>query len=224
MWSAQTSPIRLGPIRASIPLSSGGIAPLTSRWQASISFSTGAQDILQEEGVAALAVNHIAKRAGLSTMGVYSYFGGKEQVCDRLHITGFRDLAAAVSKARYEGDPEAAVVGSTRIFVDFYKRNTNRYALMFGMGATGCSPSKQTRRAAQESFAVAAGLVQPVKGEAACDDPSAQRAASALVYQSWACTHGFIAIKEHSDIISGGEWDKLAIESERQLIRGRMQG
>ena len=48
-----------------------------------------AGEILHEEGVGALSVRHIAKRAGISTMGVYSYFGGKDQVCEQLYIAAF---------------------------------------------------------------------------------------------------------------------------------------
>lgn len=180
-----------------------------------------AQEILQEEGVEALSVRNIAKRAGLSTMGVYSYFGGKEQVCDQLYIAGFRDLADAVSKARAKQDPEAIVVESTRIYVDFYKRNTNRYALMFGMGGTDYTPGPEARRAARESFAVAVGLVEPVTQEDTRADHDAQSDARALAYQAWASTHGFIAIRQHTETLGECEWEALVLESVRQLIRGR---
>ncbi|MDJ0642142.1 MAG: TetR/AcrR family transcriptional regulator [Erythrobacter sp.] len=174
-----------------------------------------AQAILREEGVEALSVRHIAKRAGLSTMGVYSYFGGKDQVCEQLYIAGFRDLAAAVSRGQSEQDPEAVIIESTKTYLDFYKHNTNRYALMFGMGATDYSPGEEAKRAARESFAVAIGIVQPLTA-----DSPPKEDARRLALQIWASTHGFIAIKPHASGLSEAEWEALVIDSARQLIRG----
>ena len=45
-----------------------------------------ASAILREQGVEALTVRNIAARAGLSTMGVYSHFGGKDQVCEAFFL------------------------------------------------------------------------------------------------------------------------------------------
>jgi len=178
-----------------------------------------AQGILQEEGVEALSVRNIAKRAGLSTMGVYSYFGGKDQVCEELYIAGFRDLASAVSRARTGEDPEAVVVESTRNYLEFYQHNENRYALMFGMNASDYTPGEAARRAARESFEVAIGLVQPLT-----EDLNTTSEAERLALQIWASTHGFIAIKPHASGIDEGAWQELVIESTRQLIRGQASG
>ncbi len=175
-----------------------------------------ARDILREEGHEALSVRHIAKRAGLSTMGVYSYFGGKDQVCEQLYIEGFRDLAAAVSRSGSGEDPEAAVIKSTTAYLDFYRRNTNRYALMFGMGATDYSPGEAAKRSARESFAVAISTVQPL-----ISDENAQEEARRLAFQTWASTHGFIAIKPHAAGMSEAEWEEMVLGSVRQLVRGR---
>ena len=125
-------------------------------------------------------------------------------------------MAAAVSKARSENDPEAVLIESTRIYLDFYKRNKNRYALMFGMGASAYSPGEEAKKAARESFAVAVGIVQPVTNEDAASD-----AARRLAFQAWASTHGFIAIKPHAAGLSETEWSELVIDSVRQLVRGR---
>lgn len=178
-----------------------------------------ARDILREEGHEALSVRHIAKRAGLSTMGVYSYFGGKDQVFEQLYIEGFRDLATAVSNAGTDKDPEAAVIKSTTAYLDFYRRNTNRYALMFGMGATDYSPGEEAKRVARESFAVATSTVQPLVG-----NENAQDEARRLAFQTWANTHGFIAIKQHAAGMSEAEWEQMVLDSVRQLVRGRVSG
>lgn len=164
-------------------------------------------------------MRNIAKRASLSTMGVYSYFGGKDQVCEELYIAGFRDLATAVGKARAHKDPESVVVESTRNYLEFYQHNENRYALMFGMGASDYTPGEAARRVARESFEVAIGLVQPLT-----EDLNTSSEAERLALQIWASTHGFIAIKPHASGIDEGAWQELVIESTRQLIRGQVNG
>ena len=178
-----------------------------------------ARGILQEAGVEALSVRNIAKQAGLSTMGVYSYFGGKHQVCEELYIAGFRDLATAVARARTDADPESVVVESTRHYLEFYQHNENRYALMFGMDASDYTPGEAAKRAARESFEVAIGLVQPLT-----EDLNTTSEAERLALQIWASTHGFIAIKPHASGIDEAAWQELVIESARQLIRGQATG
>ena len=52
-----------------------------------------AHDLLATEGAGALTVRRIAAAAGMSTMNVYSRFGGKDGVLDELFVDGFRRLA-----------------------------------------------------------------------------------------------------------------------------------
>ena len=48
-----------------------------------------AADLLASEGPEALTVRRIAATAGCSTMGLYSRFGGKDGVVERLWLDGF---------------------------------------------------------------------------------------------------------------------------------------
>ena len=58
-----------------------------------------ASTLLAAEGPEALTVRRIAAEAGVSTMGVYSRFGGKEGVIDALLRDGFQALADAMAAA-----------------------------------------------------------------------------------------------------------------------------
>ncbi|MGZ4674264.1 MAG: TetR/AcrR family transcriptional regulator, partial [Ilumatobacteraceae bacterium] len=51
-----------------------------------------ASDLLATEGPAALTVRRIATAAGVSTMNVYSRFGGKDGVVEHLFVEGFHRL------------------------------------------------------------------------------------------------------------------------------------
>ena len=76
-----------------------------------------ASTLLAKEGPAALTVRRIAAEAGVSTMGVYSRFGGKDGVVDALLREGFDDLSAAMDAVRPDrrsaGRPAAAAARPT---------------------------------------------------------------------------------------------------------------
>ena len=59
-----------------------------------------ASDLLATEGPGALTVRRIANAAGVSTMNVYSRFGGKDGVVEQLFIEGFTRLGAGMSDGR----------------------------------------------------------------------------------------------------------------------------
>ena len=57
---------------------------------------TAAHRLLAEDGPEALTVRRIAGEAGMSTMNVYSRFGGKDGVIDELYADGYRRLVADI--------------------------------------------------------------------------------------------------------------------------------
>src|SRR5215213_5805048 len=63
-----------------------------------------AHDLLAREGAAALTVRRIAAAAGVSTMNVYSRFGGKDGVLDALLIEGFEKLTEVINEAHASPD------------------------------------------------------------------------------------------------------------------------
>src|ERR1700750_1948078 len=66
-----------------------------------------AHDLLANEGPAALSVRRIAAAAGMSTMNLYSRFGGKDGVLDELFIDGFRRMSEEMGDAPVSDDPIA---------------------------------------------------------------------------------------------------------------------
>ena len=86
-----TAPVRYGEhvmSRRPPPARRRRRAPTTTRE----ALLAAAHDLLATEGPAALTVRRIAAAAGMSTMNVYSRFGGKDGVLDELFIDGFRRL------------------------------------------------------------------------------------------------------------------------------------
>src|SRR4051794_4316776 len=64
-----------------------------------------AHDLLATEGPGALTVRRIAAAAGMSTMNVYSRFGGKDGVLDELFVDGFRRLGETMRASPQSDDP-----------------------------------------------------------------------------------------------------------------------
>ena len=57
-----------------------------------------AQEVLEKEGPGAMTVRAIASRAGISTMAVYSRFGGKAKILEALFRRGFELLREELEK------------------------------------------------------------------------------------------------------------------------------
>jgi AcrR family transcriptional regulator len=91
-----------------------------------------AHRLLIAEGLEALTVRRIAAEAGMSTMNVYSRFGGKDGVLDVLYRDGFRRLlealdAVPVTRDDYEGEMLACALAYRR----FALENPQYYDIMF---------------------------------------------------------------------------------------------
>ena len=85
-----------------------------------------AHDLLATEGPAALTVRRIAAAAGVSTMNVYSRFGGKDGVLDELFVDGFRRLADEMVDAPTTDDPLADLGSAARAYRRVRPRATPR--------------------------------------------------------------------------------------------------
>src|SRR5687767_9518288 len=89
-----------------------------------------ASDVLAAEGATALTVRRIAAEAGVSTMNVYSRFGGKDGIVEHLFIEGFSRLRDAQDVGVTDDpmdDLRRVGVGYRRFALD----NPTYYAVMF---------------------------------------------------------------------------------------------
>ena len=68
---------------------------------------TAAHRLLAEDGPEALTVRRIAGEAGMSTMNVYSRFGGKDGVIDELYADGYRRLVTEIDSVPETDDVPA---------------------------------------------------------------------------------------------------------------------
>lgn len=150
-----------------------------------------AGDLLAAEGPAALTVRRIANAAGVSTMNVYSRFGGKDGVVEHLFVEGFRLLGEAMSARPDTDDPLADLRNCGLGYRQFAIDNETLYSVMFDRVVPDFVPSIEAQVLAGATLgllakrlerAMTAGLLRPA-------DPLQT---AAVV---WATCHGLVSLE-----------------------------
>src|SRR6187200_1133471 len=119
-----------------------------------------AHRLLAEDGPSALTVRRLAAAAGVSTMNVYSRFGGKDGVIEELFVDGFRRLSAQMAHAPATDDPFADLSACRDGYRRFALENPTYYAVMFDRVFPDFAPSERAERAAIEALGGLAARVQ----------------------------------------------------------------
>tara|TARA_R110001599_G_scaffold353465_1_gene593134 strand:- start:51771 stop:52394 length:624 start_codon:yes stop_codon:yes gene_type:complete len=91
-----------------------------------------AEQILQEEGLAALSVRRVAREIGVVPSAVYNHFENREALLAAVAADGYHHLEKLVGKL--EGsttEPELLLRQMARGYLQFAAENPNLYRLMF---------------------------------------------------------------------------------------------
>ena len=133
--------------------------------------------MLEKEGLEALTLREVARRAGVSHSAPYRHFTEREALLAALAAEGFERLGAAQRKAAEAGGLRA--MGEA--YVTFALENPQRFRLMFG-GQISIARHARLREVATSTFA---GL----SGALSARLPEAQGARDASI-AAWALVHG----------------------------------
>ncbi len=150
-----------------------------------------AANLLASEGPEALTVRRIAATAGCSTMGLYSRFGGKDGVVERLWLDGFSRLRAAVEALPVTDDPlhDLEQIGVT------YRRwaldNATTYGIMFNRSVPDFAPSAEAMEVSIGTFFLVVDAVR--RAQANGHFPEAEPEDIAQVI--WAMAHGSVSLE-----------------------------
>ena len=143
--------------------------------QAALIQSAG--DILEKEGVEALSLREVARRAGVSHSAPYRHFAEREALLAALAAEGFGMLAQAQQAAAASG----GLRGMGEAYVQFALAHPQRFRLMFG-GQISIAKHAQLREVATKTFT---GL----SGALSAGVPEAKGARDASI-AAWALVHG----------------------------------
>jgi AcrR family transcriptional regulator len=178
-----------------------------------------AHRLLAEDGPEALTVRRIAGEAGMSTMNVYSRFGGKDGVIDELYTDGYRRLVAAIDAVPVTDDVVDDLMTIAHTYRDFAKSNPTYYGIMFRSAVPGYTPSPDAVAVALGGLS---GFVTRVRRGQAMDqiinpdgcDP--QNIAAWL----WATCHGTVSLELDGIANEFVSWESIFVNGMRTAIRG----
>lgn len=143
--------------------------------------------VLEEEGLEALSLREVARRAGVSTAAPYHHFADKQALLVALAIDGFDDLEAALSRATKRAPTARARLQAVADgYLRFAKQRPAVYQLMFSpllAEARGAGPLFE---ASQRALSVLRGAV--LSGNKGADGVD--------VLLAWALGHGVASLAE----------------------------
>ena len=175
-----------------------------------------ARRLLADGGLDQVTMRSVAIGAGVSTMNVYSRFGGKEGLLDVLYREGFEALGAEL-----EAVDEPDLPAQLRSFAAAYRRfaleHPARYELMFGGEGRGFSPSEASSAVARQVLATFAERIAAASagGEIAYP-PGTDPVQIAAVF--WAMCHGALVFETGSVADTLLDWSAVSAAGVDALI------
>ena len=152
-----------------------------------------ASELFLEGGTLALSVRAISKRAGVSTIGIYSHFKGKQGILDELYIEGFEKVFAAMDILKTAKRPRETILQGVKGYLEVADKYEAHYRLIFGESDAGYSPSEEARVMAEKAFKKLVDISSLILTE---DTKVAEKQRIAL--EIWAFEHGYVSLKHHS--------------------------
>jgi len=142
-----------------------------------------AQEILEDDGLTALSLRAVARRAGVSPAAPYHHFPDKQALLDAVAERGFDALTAAMTTRMDKVADAAARLDASGIgYVAFAVANPALCGLMFSAIGQNAPDGAALERARQRAYAVLQDAA------AACAPDGKASAAECL--RLWALVHG----------------------------------
>ncbi len=95
------------------------------------SILAAARDLLDRQGIAAVAMRPVAEKVGITPMAIYRHFADRASLLNAVANAGFEDLAAQLASIHLKGDVENRLLQVGEVFLDSALQSPNLYELMF---------------------------------------------------------------------------------------------
>ena len=95
------------------------------------SILVAARELLDQEGLSAVAMRPVAERVGITPMAIYRHYADRASLLNAVADEGFRELAARVQSLQLKGNVEHRLTQVGNIFLDAAMQSPNLYELMF---------------------------------------------------------------------------------------------
>jgi AcrR family transcriptional regulator len=90
-----------------------------------------ARELLDKDGLAAVAMRPVAERVGITPMAIYRHYADRASLLNAIADQGFHELASRVQALRLKGDVEQQLLQVANVFLDAALKFPNLYQLMF---------------------------------------------------------------------------------------------
>jgi len=156
--------------------------------------------LLAAEGPSEVKARSVSSEAGLSTMGVYTHFGGVPELLQAVADEGFERQARIFARVADTDDPMTDLCAMALACRDFAKANAHLYDLMFGLSIQGrYSPSRgtpaQEPRERSAAFNTSYGFLLGKCARLVESDGVRAVDPDRLAVQLWSALHGFIMLE-----------------------------
>ena len=188
----------------------------------------GASEILMQDGPAGLSLRKLAARVGVSTMAVYTAFGGKEGLMRALFEEAFERLAEAQARAPASRDPLISLANSAAAYRRFALANPAYYALMISITMPLDSQERHAKDdvpaarsiAGQRAFSfLLDGIERAQKGGLLRTDVPTRQIADSF----WAMVHGLCSLELAGYDASKAAADRRFAIATEAIMRGFLQ-
>ncbi|MBE8517195.1 TetR/AcrR family transcriptional regulator [Amycolatopsis sp. H6(2020)] len=157
--------------------------------------------LLDENGAEALQARKLAAEVGVSTMAVYTHFGGMAALVDEVARAGFLRLSEWLAQVGETDDPVADIFSMARTYRQAVAEQPQLFAVTFGQSAPGGKratlsdlTTEEGRESAQEGLEAFAHIVRATARAIAAGRfrPVDEYQAAA---QLWSALHGFVTLE-----------------------------
>ena len=150
-----------------------------------------AEDVLQEEGLAALSLRRIAREVGVAPSAVYNHFENREALLASVAADGYRAITNLELTAYNSSDAPHIVVRRLVLdYLQFAARNPELYRLMFSAEMVAYRSNPELDEAGDSSFGLS---VNWWYGEGTYDS-SKSATEYPLALSIWSFLHGICSL------------------------------
>ena len=160
--------------------------------------------LLAEQGASAIKARAVAEASGLSTMAVYTHFGGIPELLRAVVDQGFNELDRAIAQVPVTDDPVADLSAMALACRRFARQNPQLYDLMFGLSTRRATyrplPDSDLRFSGRSSaFHCAYVRLHEACERLVSSGRAGQHAPEVIAAQLWSFVHGYstLELAEH---------------------------
>ena len=192
--------------------------PVPAKTDTAVRILTAAREILDREGLAAIAMRPVAGRVGITPMAIYRHYSDRASLLNAIADEGFHELAARMQALPLKGNVEAGLMQLGDIFVEFALQFPNLYELMFLAPREGARLyPRDFKTGRSPTFSPTVKLLEEAMriGEVRPDDPVE------IAFEISALSHGLIMLYRGGRLgLSAKKFRMLYRRSFRRYLHG----